>query len=491
MFIRRFWILGTAAAALVLISTVRSQDTPKAATAKAARPASTGPKTAKIEKGLILVDLNLKGTLEAEQASEISIELKSWTLPLVVRKAVPHGTPVKSGDVLVELETDKIDRAIRELRFERELGELSLRLAEDELPVLEKSLPVELAAAERSSKIAEDDLKRFLEVDRPLGELAAEFSVKASKQFLENAREELTQLERMYRDKDLTEETEEIILKRQRFSVEQSEFSLKNAENRREVALKVELPRREISAREAATKAALAYEKARSSLPLSVQQKRIALNKLRYETSRTAERLSELEQDREAMIIRAQADGLAYHGRNQQGQWSTASATARLQKGGTLSSQDVFMTIVAARPLRLRVDVEEKDLHLLQEGATGQARPVGYPDQKIPARITKVGGVPVGPGKFDAMIALDLPDSASQLVPGLACNLRVVAYRKDDALLAPAGSVFSDDQGESHFVFLPGEKPERRSVWVGKSSGSKTEILGGLKEGDEILVDRP
>ena len=80
------------------------------------------------------------------------------------------------------------------------------------------------------------------------------FSVKSAVEYLEYAKEELRQLEKMYRSKDLTEETEEIILRRTRFQVESSEVQLKEAELRRDVTLKVELPRREIKAREAAAR---------------------------------------------------------------------------------------------------------------------------------------------------------------------------------------------------------------------------------------------
>ena len=72
-----------------------------------------------------------------------------------------------------------------------------------------------------------------------------EFSLRSSQQQLENQKEELKQLEKMYRSKDLTEETEEIILKRQRFAVEQSEHFLRLTKNRRDQVINVDLPRRE------------------------------------------------------------------------------------------------------------------------------------------------------------------------------------------------------------------------------------------------------
>ena len=65
------------------------------------------------------------------------------------------------------------------------------------------------------------DLKRFLENDIDLTKRSAANSLKSSEQTLEYQLEELKQLEKMYKEDDLTEETEEIVLKRQRDAVEE------------------------------------------------------------------------------------------------------------------------------------------------------------------------------------------------------------------------------------------------------------------------------
>src|SRR5262249_45341065 len=148
---------------------------------------------------------------------------------LTVKKALEHGTPVKKGDVMMEMDLEKIDLALRDLRLERKLTELAIRQAREELPILEKSLPLDLAMAERGKKQADEDLKQFLDVDRAMMASDAEQSVKMATFSLESAREELKQLQKMYRDKDLTEETEEIILKRQRFYVEMYDHFLKES----------------------------------------------------------------------------------------------------------------------------------------------------------------------------------------------------------------------------------------------------------------------
>src|SRR5207237_1152552 len=83
-------------------------------------------------------------------------------------------------------------------------------------------------------------------------ERMANFQVTSSNHGLEYAREELAQLQKMYRSKDLTEETEEMILKRQRHQVEQAEFLVRTAEVQRDLVVGIELPRQDQSVRAAA-----------------------------------------------------------------------------------------------------------------------------------------------------------------------------------------------------------------------------------------------
>src|SRR5262245_24512949 len=172
--------------------------------------------THKVEKGPFKIEVTLKGVFEAEQMTEVALRPEVWNPQsgggmLVLRKAIEHGTTVKKGEPILWLETEKLEQTIRDMENDRHLSELAIKQAEEELPLLEKGAPHELASAERAKKIADEDLKRFIEVDRDFTVQAVNQMVKQYSQYLDYAKEELKQLEKMYKSKDLTEETEEII----------------------------------------------------------------------------------------------------------------------------------------------------------------------------------------------------------------------------------------------------------------------------------------
>lgn len=478
----------------------QKRDSKPAATASPASTDGRSTSTAKVEKGPFKIEVVVSGVFEAQRMTEVSIRPKAWAMPLVVERAIELGTPVKKGDILVELDHEKIDKAIEDAEVENTLGELAVKQAVEELPILEKALPVDLAAAERTKTQADEDLKRFLEIDKPHSVKSVDFGVRRSSEYLEYTKEELRQLEKMYRSKDLTEETEEIILRRQRFQVESSEFALKEAELHRDQTLKIDLPRQEERVREAAVKHAIDLEKTRNTLPLNLNQKRLALAKLKHDLAKAAERLADLRHDRDAMTVHAPADGLVYFGRCDRGQWTSAgAAAAKLHKGGVIMADEVFMTIVAPRPLDVRANVDEKDLAGLTRKAElkGVVTSTFDPTRRLPGRLASIVPVPHEAGKFEAVISVEIGDDLAALKPGMACSVKFVPYRKDEALTIPALAVFEDESDDSldHYVYLAkvdqNGKHTKRKVTTGKTAQGKTEILAGLAEGDEVLTSKP
>jgi HlyD family secretion protein len=484
-------------AALLAAGARPAQDEPKVsdqprATADAKPVGEANPPTARVSKGPLRLELELKGVFQSDKTHELSFDPKSWTQPLKIVKVVPHGARVKKGDVLLEIDTEKLDRAIDDQKTDLHLAELTLELARRELPILEQLLPLELGDAERSKRIADEDLQRYLEIDRPLSEESARFGLRSSEEYEKYAREELRQLEKMYKDKDLTEETEEMILQRQRFQVESAAFRTRTSRLQTEQTLAVELPRRDEQTKEAATKATIAFERARKTLPLQLDQKRVALEKSARAREEAARKLDELTADREALTFKAPADGLVYYGRETDGQWSTSNVAGKMFPGGTLSAPEAVLTVVEPDTLSVRAKIEEKDLYKAREGLKGYVIPAGYPDVRLPTTLASFVLAPKG-SSFDATVEIKRGGDAPTLTPGMTCSVKLLVENKDDALLVPSSAVFRDDDDGTAYVYRStgASKPEKRPVKVGCSADGKTEITGGLSEGDEVLTSRP
>ncbi len=459
--------------------------------------AAEKPATHKVEKKPFKIERTVKGVLAAEEAAEISyrphpsVQPPPSQGPLTIRSVAAHGARVHKGDVVAAFDTTKLNEVLDDLEKERKTLEVGIKLAEEELPLFEKTVPTELAAAAFAKKRADEELGYFLETGKAQAVKTLDMMVKSSKFYLEYAQEELRQLEKMYKANDLTEETEKIILRRQQNYVEMAAFMYQDSLLDRDYALKYTLPGKEKLLKDTQVKATQGLEKARKTLGPTAEQKRVALAKMRHDLEKNAHRLDKLRKDRDAMTVRAPIDGIVYHGKFHNGQWShSGAAEGKLVPHGTVQPDEVFLTIVKPRPITVRLTIDEKDVHLLKPGAKGTAKVLYRPDRKFPARVTKLATVPSAPGKYDAVVALDGADE--DLMPGMGCSVKFVPYSKKDAIAIPTSALHEEDDKYVVHVFVgKGVKPETRTVTPGRADGDQTEIVSGLREDEEILLERP
>jgi len=452
------------------------------------------PTTLTVKSEPLKIEVSLDGVFEAENTSEMILKPKAW-LTFKVLKAVEHGTRVKAGDLLVAMETEKIDRAICDLRAEHKVADLDMKLAEQELAQLEKTTQMDLAAAERTNEYVQDDQDYYLKVDRPMSLKRAEYMLKSSQQQLENQEEELRQLEKMYKADDLTEETEEIVLKRARNAVERARFYFELDKLSYARSLKVSIPRRDVSNKDSAVRASLAYQQSKLALPVALKKQRLALEKLKITRARSEEKLEHLLADRAAMTARAPVAGVVYHGKLSRGKPSSSSSSSSgVRAGSSISAGSVFMTVVKPRPMTIRSSVPEKQLCNVKAGLKGTAVPTGFPELKLATILDRVCPIPTGASNFDARITVALDDKAEAIMPGMTCKVKLVAYENKDAVTVPPKAIETDEaDGQKNYVYVVGKKGKhvKRPVKLGKRTATKVEILDGLSAGDKILSEPP
>jgi HlyD family secretion protein/macrolide-specific efflux system membrane fusion protein len=257
-------------------------------------------------------------------------------------------------------------------------------------------------------------------------------------------------------------------------------------------ALKFMLPRQEESAKESTDRVTLTAEGAKIVLPLILKKQQLDLEKMKVDRARSEKTLKELLADRESMAVSSPVDGVVYLGKFADGSFSATSAE-QLQRGASLPVNKVFMTIVQPRPMVVRAETPEKDLQYVHAGLKGVARPTGYPDVKLSTTVADVADVPSAANTFDTKITIGDQDD-SPLMPGMTCSVKMIGYRKKDALIVPPSALKTDPLNEEkHFVWLVGEKGEgkRHRVTVGKRTDKEVEILKGLSEGDRVLREYP
>lgn len=456
-------------------------------------PAKPSAETIEVKPDPLKVFESIKARVEASHTEELKTNMDVFTA-LAVDHVVPPGTMVKKGDVVLQLKTDKIEIQLRDAKQELDMAELALKEAESNLAQVLKTYDLDNALAQEKWDHTRQDVDYYLKVTAPFAERQANKRLENAGFQVEYAQDELDQLQKMYNEDELTEESEKIVLKRAQRSLDQSKFFLESAKIDVDHTLNVELPRDGEKQRQSLERGELEFKKSMVSLPAQRELKELELQKQKFAHEKLARDYAKLQADFEKMTLRAPIDGIVYHGQCRRGVWSNVSgATSRvIEPNSPLPKDAVVLTIVAPEAFQLRAELDEKQLGSVRVGSSGLGQPTANPAATFPATVSEIGSVPVDDGKFDCRLQSErLP---TFLVPGMTCDVKLQVYDKKDALMVPKASVFSDDDGLTNYVFLAipsGSGHERRDVTTGKTKDDKTEIVSGLKAGDKILKAKP
>jgi multidrug efflux pump subunit AcrA (membrane-fusion protein) len=447
-----------------------------------------------VKRGPIKVTVTLDGVFEAKKSSEILVKPEEWT-SLRVESAAEHGARVRKGDVILTLDTEKIDQAIEDLQTDLKLGNIAIEQCTDQLAAGEKLGPLDLKASQRSVRNSQEDQKYFVEVDRPFETKLADFRFKLAQEALEYDEEELRQLEKMYKADDITEETEQIVLKRARDTVEKSNFVVDMIRLERDQMLKFTLPRMTETINDSTTRTSINWEKAKIEIPLNLRKQQLELQKLRASQEKSEERLKKLKADRDMMIVKSPIDGIVYYGKCVRGRFSDSNSMSdNLRPNGTIMPNQIVMTVVEPRPISITATVPESQLHYLRPGMKGIATPTGYPNLKLSTDIEDISDVPTAPGSFDTELNVTLDRKAKRMMPGMTCKVKMVVYSAKDAIVVLPKYIQTDElDDEKEFVWVldKDSKPQRRDIKVGEKTGKQVEVLSGLGEGEKLTLEGP
>lgn len=145
--------------------------------------------------------------------------------------------------------------------------------------------------------------------------------------------------------------------------------------------------------------------------------------------------------------------------------------------------------LISAGGLRLELDVPETYITRLKVGQK-IALDFNSIGVKTNASISQVGDF-INPDSRTFKVSVNLP-SNGQYKPNMMASAQVVDYASTGVLTLPNRLILQDTKGASYtYVFVPAEKGlgkvERRELTLGVSNNDATEVLSGLKAGEQVI----
>jgi HlyD family secretion protein len=187
-----------------------------------------------------------------------------------------------------------------------------------------------------------------------------------------------------------------------------------------------------------------------------------------------------------------------------------ANATLRAPIAGTVLTRDVevgspvssilnlgasatlVMTLGDISEVFVRGRVDEVDIGLVHQGQRAVIRVETFKDRTFDGVVTQIA--PIGTERDNVTtfeVRVSIPNPGSQLKANMTANAEVILEEMPDSLIVPEAAISYDVQ-RNPWVEVPaaGAPGGRRRVPVktGYGTGTRTQILEGLDEGDRVIL---
>ncbi len=156
------------------------------------------------------------------------------------------------------------------------------------------------------------------------------------------------------------------------------------------------------------------------------------------------------------------------------------------------SSATLIMTLGDTSEVYVKGKVDESDIGKVYLGQPARIKVESFKDKSFNGKVTKIS--PMGVEKdnvttFEVRVSINNP--GGELKAAMTANAEIILEEHKNVLQIPEGSILYDkDKKASVEVPDPKGKEGKNKVAVniGISNGAKTEVLGGLKEGDQVVL---
>jgi HlyD family secretion protein len=203
----------------------------------------------------------------------------------------------------------------------------------------------------------------------------------------------------------------------------------------------------------------------------------------------------------ERTFVRAPFDGLLVELNASLGEMSYGTLPLNMVLGGPAGAgapEKALARVVDDSALYVEAEVDEADAGRLKPGQAARVSLEALEGQVLPGRLARVApAVTTAEGRSRTVtveIELVAPSPASSdgawpsgLLVGMSADIEVIVERVEGVLHVPTLTVLEGEGGASVFVVEEG-KLRRRFIQTGASNWDRTEVRGGLHEGERAVI---
>ena len=430
-----------------------------------------------LRTGPLSVTIDAEGTVEASQVRRMKLVMEYLNGPFVLSEIFPQDQPVEAGKVIARFDSTRLMRWLRSAQENLELSQFRAGVVAEELTSLRRGQALRLERDEQDLARIQKDWEHILAFTVEQRSRRVNNELQRTENSLLVAETELTQLDKMYRESRISDDTKDIVLERARKSLVNQRESAALARRDHQQFFERELPNEKIDWQRNLERKRQDLEQLRIAQGLADRQKVEELAKAERAVRDAQELKDGYLADQQRLAITAPFAGILRHTGMEVGDTVNEVANKNV----------VFAELHSAAPYQLRLLLPLKEIMLLQIGLRLRVMVPEMQRGDLEGEVITLGNIATrdaqGTPRFTVLIRIG---DELRLRPGIKAKINYPVIIAD-ALSIPRTFVTTTKGETTCEVRTSTGTTERRTINLGVGNDEHVQVLTGLVAGDVVL----
>jgi HlyD family secretion protein len=440
-----------------------------------------------VAQGPLTISVTEPGTIKPREQVTILSEVEGRATILSI---VPEGQQVQKGDLLVDLDVSAQEDARVSQEIVVQNAQALVEQAREYLKNVRIDAETELDRAELTLQFAREDLNQYTNGLYPNALQEQEARIALAQRDQENAAERLKWSKRLFAETYLSEtelRADELLSRKATLDVALATNNL--------VLLKDFTYRRRLAQLECDIRQADAgVDRTKRRQAANVTQAEVALRARESELRQQTVRLNKLKDQIAKGRILAPRAGMVVYATSAKADWR--GNTEPLAAGQMVREREELVCLPTTATFMAEVKVHESNLDKIRVGQRARVTVDALPGKVLHGHVVTVAILPDATTMFmnpDLKLyrtEIHIDEGSEVLRTGMSCSAEIIVEQYDAAVFIPVQCVVSVKGHATVFVRTPaGIEP--RIVRLGLDNNRMARILEGLEAGEQVLLAPP
>lgn len=529
---KRFWLI------LLFLGVVLTTVVVLWVTTRETGIAATGSGTYTAQRGDLVVTVTEGGSVRAHKSIQYKCQVESRGTSVSIVDIVPDGTyisqeDVDTGKILVKLDSSALeDQLIQE---EMELGSdqesavaakesYEIQLIQNESDIADGQLTVRFAlldlqkylGAELAEKLRRD-VNEAVNLSEYVAPFVKEVGVDPNILTGTKAWQEIKDLQdqivlaegNLKTAQDTYEGTvklhdanyvSDLELERDKLSVTNSQFKAKSSIVDLDLFMRYDFPKNTEQYLSNYIEAGRQLERTYAQCRSREAQAKVSLSMAEQRYQRQSDRVKELKQQIAYCTIKAKAPGLVVYGTGDSGDAFRAmrgrggSGSGIIAEGETVYEGQTIISMPDTATMVAEISVHETEVDKVRPGQPATIIMDAFPDKVLQGQVLEVASLPdqqrgwMNPDLKVYQSLVKINGSHDFLKTRMSCKVRILVDHLEDVIIVPMQVIANRSGKKVCYVNTPQGAVER-TVVTGAFNDTLVQIMEGLEEGEEVLLN--